>query len=208
MEIISALNWRYAVREFSEQTIESATIDKLAEATRLSASSYGLQPYRLIILRDTATRQQLLQHAYGQTKVRDSSHLFILAIQTQINEAFIDNHFNMVENQRGLQAGALAGFSNHVKEAMLPMSQLELSQWAENQAHIALGNLLTVAAIEQVDACPMAGFNKAGFDHVLGLKHKGLSSSVICALGVRSSSDASAKYVKTRVPQNQFCIRL
>ncbi|MER2491208.1 nitroreductase family protein [Catenovulum sediminis] len=206
MNIIEALNWRYAVRQFSPEKIAPAVIQKLVEATRLSASAYGLQPYRLLVVRNRETRNQLLKHSFGQEKVRDCSHLFVLAINTEINEAFLDQHFNMVEQQRDLPSGALNGFANHVKDVMLSMTQAELKVWAENQAHIALGNLLTVAAIEGVDACPMAGFDKSGFDAVLQLPRLGLTSAVICTLGQRADTDLSADYPKVRVPSAEFCL--
>lgn len=208
MAILEALNWRYAVREFSEHKLADDVIAELVEATRLSPSAYGLQPYKLLVVKSPDVKEKLLPYAMGQTKVHDCSHLFILTVNTTIDAQFIEQHFAHVERERGLEAGALAGFTQHVKDVMLSLSAEQLQQWAENQVHIALGNLLTTAALRKVDACPMAGFERQGFDEVLGLAEKQLRTAVICALGERAKNDASAKQRKVRLPISDFCLEV
>ncbi len=208
MSILEALNWRYAVREFSDRKLSDDVIAALVEATRLSPSAYGLQPYKLLVIKSAEVRAKLLPFAMGQNKVRDCSHLFVLARNTKIDAQFIDQHFAHVENERGLEPGALAGFTQHVKDVMLSLSKEELDHWAEKQVHIALGNLLTAAAVKGVDACPMAGFENQGFDEILGLSALGLSSSVICALGERADTDTSAAEPKVRLPSAEFSLEI
>ncbi|MFC3096165.1 NAD(P)H-dependent oxidoreductase [Alteromonas sediminis] len=208
MAILEALNWRYAVREFSDMKLSDETIAELVEATRLSPSAYGLQPYKLLVVKSPEVKNKLLPYAMGQTKVRDCSHLFILTVNTIIDAQFIEQHFAHVERERCLDAGELAGFTQHVKEVMLSMSVEQLQHWAENQVHIALGNLLTTAALKQVDACPMAGFEKQGFDQVLGLTEQGQKSAVICALGERAVTDTSSSERKVRLPANNFSLEI
>lgn len=208
MNTIDALNWRYAVRQFNNHILSNAQINNLTEATRLTASSYGLQPYRLLVISSKEMREKLLPHAMGQNKVRDCSHLFVLAVKTNIDAEYIDKHFTMAEQQQNLEPGSLEGFANHVKEVMCSMTTEQLANWADNQAHIALGNLLTAAAIAGVDACPMAGFDKAGFNEVLNLTSQQLSVSVICALGNRCDSDSSAEKPKVRIPAAEFVVEI
>ncbi|MEW9799639.1 NAD(P)H-dependent oxidoreductase [Alteromonas sp. CYL-A6] len=208
MNILDALNWRYAVRQFNNDTLSNEQINELTEATRLTASSYGLQPYRLLVISSKEIREKLLPHSMGQNKVRDCSHLFVLAVKTNIDAEYIDKHFTMAEQQQKLEPGALAGFSSHVKEVMCSMTFEQLANWAENQAHIAIGNLLTAAALAGVDACPMAGFDHAGFDEVLNLTEQQLSATVICALGRRCISDKSAEKPKVRIPAAEFVIEI
>ncbi|HEY9030067.1 MAG TPA: NAD(P)H-dependent oxidoreductase [Kangiella sp.] len=208
MSILEALNWRYAVREFSDRKLSDDVIAALVEATRLSPSAYGLQPYKLLVIKSAEVRAKLLPFAMGQNKVRECSHLFVLARNTNIDAQFIEQHFTHVENERGLKPGALAGFTQHVKDVMLSLSTEELAHWAEKQVHIALGNLLTAAAIKGVDACPMAGFENQGFDGILGLSELGLRSSVICALGERADTDASAAERKVRLPSAEFSLEI
>ncbi len=208
MNTIDALNWRYAVRQFNNHILSNAQINNLTEATRLTASSYGLQPYRLLVISSKEVREKLLPHAMGQNKVRDCSHLFLLAVKTNIDAEYIDKHFTMAEQQQNLELGSLEGFAKHVKEVMCSMTTEQLANWADNQAYIALGNLLTAAAIAGVDACPMAGFDKAGFNEVLNLTSQQLSVSVICALGNRCDSDSSAKNPKVRIPASEFVVEI
>ena len=208
MSILEALKWRYAVREFSDKQLPKDVITEIVEATRLSPSAFGLQPYKLLVIKSAEVREKLLQYSMGQTKVRDCSHLIVLTVKTSIDANFIEQHFTNVEQERNLEQGALSGFSQHVKSVMLSMSSEQLQQWAENQVHIALGNLLTTAAINKVDTCPMAGFEKQGFDDVLGLAEVGLRSSVICALGVRASTDASSADRKVRLPVDDFSVEI
>ncbi|MDN4502427.1 NAD(P)H-dependent oxidoreductase [Alteromonadaceae bacterium BrNp21-10] len=206
MNVIKQLQWRYAVREFNDKIIDRKDIEELSEAVRLTASSYGLQPYKLIVIESKKIRSLLVPHAMGQNKVRDSSHLFILACQTQIDDDYIDYIFSSTENIRALDEGTLDGFKDHVKSAFSGMSEDAKTNWAQQQAYIALGNLLTVAALKEIDACPMGGFDSAGFDEVLGLKELSLSSCVICALGYRSGTDTAALAEKFRVDNQQFTI--
>lgn len=208
MSILEALNWRYAVREFSDTQLSDEVIAELVEAMRLSPSAYGLQPYKLLIVKSAELKKELLPYSMGQTKVRDCSHLFVLTVNTTIDANFIEQHFAHVEQERNLEQGALNGFTQHVKDVMLSMSAQQLQQWAENQAHIALGNLLTTAAIQKVDTCPMAGFENQGFDEVLGLAAFGLRSAVICAVGARATTDASSAERKVRLPIKDFSLEI
>ncbi|MCC2605745.1 NAD(P)H-dependent oxidoreductase [Planctobacterium marinum] len=206
MSIIEDLEWRYAVREFSDEVIPQEDIDELVEAVRLTPSSYGLQPYKLLVIKDQSIKSKLLAFSMGQTKARDCSHLFVFASQMNINDEYIDTHFQLTEKIRQLQEGTTNGFKQHVKDAILGMSENDRKHWADQQAFIALGNLLTVAATKRIDACPMGGFEAEGYDKILNLKEKGLRSVVICTLGYRSNADTSALSPKVREPLNSFCI--
>jgi nitroreductase/dihydropteridine reductase len=208
MNILESLNWRYAVREFNDRQIETTTINELIEAVRLTPSSYGLQPYKLIVVSDEKTKEQLLPYSMGQTKVRDCSHLFILATKTSLNDKFIDEYFEKLESKRELKPDSTQGFKSHVKQVILNKSKPEQVSWSEQQAYIALGNLLTVAAAKRIDACPMGGFEPEGYNQVLGLNALGLQATVICALGYRNNEDWSADAVKIRVSQNEFCVKV
>ncbi len=208
MNILDSLSWRYAVRQFSKQKLDSEVVNELVEAVRLTPSSYGLQPYKLIVVSSDKVKEQLLPFAMGQTKVRDCSHLFVLASQTSITESLIDQYFDKLESLRDLSSGSTVGFKSHVKQVMLGKSKLEQANWAEQQAYIALGNLLTVAAANKVDACPMGGFEADGFNKVLGLDTLSLHTSVICALGFRAHNDLSAEAVKVRADLQEFCVRV
>jgi nitroreductase len=199
-----ALNWRYAVRAFSGATLTDAQIQPLLEALSLSPSSYGLQPYRALLLKDRALRQQLVPHAMGQEKVADCSHLLVLAAQTCIGDHTVDQyaqHANRVREEPIPQ-----GMLDHMKTALAGMSTAEQQQWAHQQACVALGNLLTSAALLGVDACPIGGINPKGIDQVLGLADLGLTTTVLIALGVRDHGDALAQQPKVRLGVDELVV--
>lgn len=208
MNILNQLNWRYAVRRFNETKISGHQIEELAEATRLTASSYGLQPYKLLVIESDEVRDALLAYSMGQIKVKESSHLFVLACNSSIDDNFIDHYFARMASERSIHESSLMDFKQHVKDAILGMTVEQRDHWADQQAYIALGNLLTVAALKEIDACPMGGFDNKGFDQVLGLKELGLRSCVICTLGYRSVDDESANDKKVRQVQEQFLIQV
>lgn len=208
MNLFESLNWRYAVREFSDERIDDEKVTELLNLTRLSATSYGLQPYRLIVINDTDLRQSLLKYSMGQEKVVKSSHLVVIAVRAKIDDLMIERYLEDVARKRGIRPEELEGFGNHVKAVFAGMSVDEKRIWAHQQAYIALGTLLTVASIMKIDSCPMGGFEAAGYDQVLGLDRFGLESSVICALGSRHPEDSSARLPKVRYDYNEMVINL
>jgi nitroreductase len=198
MNIIDALNWRYAVRRFAPQPVDNDRLRQLLDATRLSATSYGLQPYRMIQVEDMGVRRKLLAHSCAQDKVVDCSHLLVFAAQTHIGDALVDDYIHSVAEVRGIPVDELTGLADHMKGVFRDMNGAEKKAWAHQQVHIALGTLLTAAAMLGIDTCPMGGIEPAGYNRVLGLADRGLETSVICALGVRHPDDGNAHLPKVR----------
>lgn len=208
MNMIDALNWRYAVRIFSDERISEHRIHELLTATRLSATSYGLQPYRLIMVNNRETREKLLPHSYDQKKVVQCSHLVVFAAQKSIGDAMVDNYIRSVSTARGVPESSLQGLADHMKEVFAGMDSRQKREWAHQQAHIALGTLLTAAAAMKIDTCPMGGIEPAGYDRVLNLEALGLETSVICALGIRHPEDANADLKKVRYDASEMVLTL
>ncbi len=206
MNIIEALNWRYAVRQFSSARLDEKRVQQLLTATRLSATSYGLQPYRIISVNDPGVRKKLLDYSMGQDKVVNCSHLLVIAAQTEIDDQMIDEYMQAVADTRDMPVKNLQGITHHIKEVFAGKSQTEKQQWAHQQAYIALGTLLTSAAMMEIDTCPMGGFDADGFNRVLELDQLGLEAVVICALGERHPDDASAQLPKVRYDYDKMII--
>ena len=207
MHILQALNWRYAVRQFSDQVLTEQQVDALLEATRLSASSYGLQPYRILVIKSKALRRQLLDYSQGQDKVLHSSHLLIIAAKISADNQFIQQHVQRVALARGVQSRDLADMSAFLQRSFVDISQQQFAQFSQQQAYIALGNLLTSAAAMQIDTCAITGMDIGGFDQLLGLAEKGLSTTVICPIGIRHRDDLRANATKTRLGFSEMVIR-
>lgn len=201
-QLLEALKWRYATKAFDPaRRIPAATWSALEEALVLSASSFGLQPYQFLVIQDPAVRARLLPHAWNQRQVVDASHFVVFAARTTLTEAEIDRFLDRVLAVRGGSRETLAGYRRMMTGHLLgETAAVEIPQWATLQAYIALGNLLTSAALLGVDTCPIEGFLPAEFDRVLGLSAEGYFPAVCCALGYRGAGDKYATTPKVRLP--------
>lgn len=210
-QIIDALNWRYATKAFdTTKKLTDEQVSALLEAIRLSASSFGLQPYKIILIKNPELREQIKTNAWGQSQVTDASHLIVLAAVTNLGDAFVDNFINVVSTTRGVEVANLEGYSQMMKGAIKGKSDQGGAQvvkdWASKQAYIALGTLLTTCAVEKIDACPMEGFDNKKVDEILGLSELNLESVLLCPVGFRSESDESANYKKVRFAKADMVI--
>lgn len=208
MELLNDLNWRYAVNQFSNKKIPSAQLKELLNATRLSASSYGLQPYKILIVESDAIRQQLIPFSYGQDKVAYSSHLIVFAVLNKINDDVVERYIDKCVQIAGKTHEELSRFSGHMKSALANKTNAQKQEWAHQQAYIALGNFLTCAAVMKIDSCPMTGFDNQGLDNILGLSEYGLTSSIICPVGYRHKEDQQANSPKIRYDYDEIIMEL
>jgi len=198
MDIIKALEWRYAVNEFNTQRLNENQVSAILDAARKSASSYGLQPYKLLLVESHSLRERLVLHSFGQDKVRHSSHLIVIAAQASIGDATVDRYISQYLKIREVDYADIAGYAEHMKEALAKKTNQQKREWAHQQAYLALGTLLAAAACLKIDSCPMTGFDAAAYDEILGLKDLGLETTAIVALGYRSENDISATLPKVR----------
>ena len=208
MNFIDSLNWRYAAkRMITDKIVPQEKIDNIVEAIRLSATSYGLQPFNLIVVKDKEMLQQIQPLAYNQPQIGEASALIVFATWDKITQEKIDNFFNLISSERGVPAEALAGYKAMVEGSMLPMDEVTASAWMARQAYIGLGTGLAAAAIEEVDTCPMEGFSTTALDEYLGLPAKGLKSVVVMAVGYRDEeNDPTAKMKKVRLSTGDFVV--
>ncbi len=199
-ELINALNWRYSTKAFDPtRKIPAETWTAIEDSLVLSASSFGLQPYQFIIVKDPAIRAKLVPHAWGQKQIVDASHLVVFASRTSVTEAEIDELVQLTSSTRNVPAEALAGYRGMMTGILLADSFKAFApHWTARQAYIALGSLLTHAALLGIDACPMEGFVPAEFDKILGLTEQGLTAAVACPLGYRAADDKYAGLAKVR----------
>ncbi len=206
MNVIKSLNWRYAVKQFSTEILKENEVRELLTATRLSASAYGLQPYRLLVVKSTDIRKQLVAHSMGQDKVLKSSHLIVFATQTNIGDETVNAYIEKVAKVRDISIKNLQETADQIKDAFAVKTNQQKDEWARNQTYLALGNFLTCAAIMEIDACPMEGFYAKGYDSVLGLAEKGLTTSVVCPIGKRFEYDLYASMTKVRFDEDEMVL--
>jgi nitroreductase len=204
-DLLTQLHWRYAVKEFDPaRTLTDEQWDTLQQALELSPSSYGLEPWKFLHIKSPAVRTRLKAAAYSQSKVVDASHFLVLAIVKDFGKPGVDAYFRRAAEVRKVPEASLDGYKAMIlKDLVNGPRQAIINEWSARQLYIALGTLLTSAAVLGIDACPMEGFDIAQFDEILGLPAKGLSARVCCALGFRSSKDAYAAAPKVRFPRAQ-----
>ena len=199
MSIVEALEWRYATKKFdSDKTLPQDKLEVLKKAFNLTATSFGLQPVKLLIVSDPEIKNTLLEHSYGQRQVADASHLLVFAVETDLDKAYINDYFNRVKDIRQTPDEILKPFREYLENSVSSMEIREKEEWIIRQAYLAMGNLLTVSAVEKIDACPMEGFIKEKYDEVLQLESKGLKAVLAMPVGYRAEDDMFAGFKKVR----------
>lgn len=201
-QLLEQLNWRYAVKKFdATKKISSADWKTLEQALLLTPSSYGLQPWKFLIVQTPELRKKLTPLSWGQTQVEDCSHFVVMTHAKKMTEAYVQKYTSQTEALRGMPAGALNGYRDMMVNDVVkgPRSQ-NASVWSAKQAYIAMGNLMTCAAVLGIDTCPMEGLDPAGYDKVLGLEGSEYQTVMAVACGYRSPEDAYSKLKKSRFP--------
>jgi nitroreductase len=209
-ELLESLHHRYATKQFdASRKIPSEEWSAIEDALVLTPSGGGLQPWKFIVITDAELRLKLTPASYGQAQINDASHLVVFAAARDFSEADINAHLKRTAEVRGISVEVLTPLREMLVGGIIKrMDEAERKAWARNQAYIALGNLLTTAAVLGIDACPMEGFDRAQYDDILGLKAKGLASAVIATLGYRLPTDKYADAPKVRFPKDQVIISI
>ena len=202
-------NWRYATKKYdAAKKISDADLNTIKEAVRLTASSYGLQPFSVVIVENPELREQLKAVAWGQTQITDASHLFVFANNVALDANSVDKYMENISETRSIPVEALDGLSGMIKGQIASLSDEAKNNWTSKQTYIALGNLLAAAAELKIDATPMEGFNPAAFNEILGFDKLGLNASVIATVGYRHDEDETQHYKKVRKSQEELFITL
>jgi nitroreductase len=205
-KIKAAFAWRAAVKVFDgAKKVSEADIATIQDAARMSPAAYGLQPYRIIDVRDPALRAKVREGAYGQAQVTDASHLFVVAVRTDIDAAFIEEFIALTAKTRGLDIATLGGFRDMMVGDITSRTPEGRFAWAGRQAYIGLGAMIETAALMDIDTAPMEGFNPAAVNEALGLDAQKLNAVGLLAVGYRGD-DAWSKMPKVRIGKEDFII--
>jgi nitroreductase len=200
--LLQQLHWRYATKKFDPNKKISPEIwESLEQSLVLAPSSFGLQPWKFIVVSDREIRQKLVEHSWKQTQVVDASHLVVLAIKKDLNAEDVDRYLKSMSEIRQVPLDGLQGLSNVIKGFLeKPPYPIDLNDWSSRQVYLALGQFMTSAAMLGIDTCPMEGFNPAGYDEILGLPAQGYAAVVVCPAGYRAEDDKYAVMPKVRFP--------
>lgn len=199
MNIIDSLKWRYAVKKFdTNKNLSEIQIETLKEAFNLTATSYGLQPLKLVIIKNKKIQEKLVPFSWNQQQILQASHLLVICIKDNYTTKEVENYFNLVQKIRNTPDEVINPFKKFLTAEIAKKTQEELYVSNKNQAYIALGNLLTVCASQEIDSCPMEGFTPDKYDEILDLTKNNLKSVLVLPVGFRASDDYMKDLTKVR----------
>ena len=200
--LLRQLKWRYAVKKFDpSRKIPADLWGALEEALVLSPSSFGLQPWKFFVVENPALRQKLQPVAWNQSQITDAAKLVVFAVKKNLSAADVRRFVEHTAAVRGVPADSLAGYQKIMEGSLAARTPEAIEGWAARQVYIALGNVMTAAAVLGVDVCPMEGFDPAKFDEILELPQKGYAAVVAATAGHRAADDQYAQAPKVRFPK-------
>jgi nitroreductase len=206
-ELVRQLQWRYAVKAFDpSKTISESTWTALEQSMVLAPSSFGLQPWRFIVITDPTLKSQLPSISWGQSQPKDCSHMVLFAARRSLDADYVDRFLESVIDVRGGEKEKLKGYRSVMLSSISSQSE-RLLEWNTYQVYIALGQLMTAAAMLGIDTCPMEGIEKDAYDKLLGLDESDYTTIVGCAVGYRHPADKYASAKKVRFPSDQMVQR-
>lgn len=210
LELVQSLKWRYAVKKFdSKRKIPDETWRALEESLILTPSSYGMQPWKFLVITDQVLREKLVPHSWNQRQVADCSHLLVFLSESRVSASDVDALIARIAEIRGSTPAQLAAYRKMILSDIVEGPRAQYSgEWAARQVYIALGQLMLAAALLSIDTCPMEGFVPAKYDELLGLEGTGWTTTVLCPCGYRDVDDHYAKLPKVRFDSQRLIQRL
>lgn len=208
--LVEGVNWRYATKVFDpSRTIDAETWAALEHVLVSAPSSFGLQPWKFIVITDQAVKESLVPLSWGQRQVADASHVVVLAAKHPVTAVDVRRHLERAAEVQGTPIEQLAGLEKIITGFVeQPPYELDMRAWATRQVYLALGGFMMAAALLGVDTCPMEGIDPAGFDAALGLEGTGYFTAVACPAGYRAESDHTARRRKVRFPREEILVKI
>ncbi|MBY0360185.1 MAG: NAD(P)H-dependent oxidoreductase [Candidatus Obscuribacterales bacterium] len=207
--VVDSLKWRYATKKFDcKRKIDDATWNQIEEALILTPSSFGLQPWKFIVITDQSVKDQLPPLSWNQNQPADCSHYVVLCRLENMTVDHVKAFVEHTAKTRSIPVDSLAAYGKMMTDFISAKSEAELNDWMARQCYIALGNLMTAASMYGVDNCPMEGIDQAAYDKLLRLPEKGCRSLMSCALGYRAADDKYANAAKVRFAKADTLIHI
>ncbi len=209
-QLVKQLQWRYAVKKFDPaRKIPAAQWQALESALLLSPSSFGLQPWRFIVVNDPSVRAQLRAASWNQTQIVDASHLVVFAIKKDLNAADVEHFVQRIAQVRGVSAESLSQYKQMMLDFVAQASKgFDINAWSGRQLYLAVGVFLASAAVLGIDACPMEGLEPDAYDKILGLDKQGYHTLTVATAGYRDADDKYAAIPKVRYASEEVLIHV
>jgi len=209
MNVIESLKWRASVRKYdTAKKVNEQDLETLLEAGNLTATSMGLQPFKIVVVSNDELKKQLVPMSYNQQQVGEASHVLVFAIETNINQNTIDAYIERAIELRKTTISDLQGYKDSMSNYISMMDEDTRATWATKQAYIALGTVMTVAAELKIDSCAMEGFEPLQYQELLNLESKKLMPVVVLPIGYRSEEEFMANLPKVRKTRENFIVEV
>ena len=201
MKLLEYLKWRYATKKFDHNIeVSPEEIDVIKQSIQLAATSYGLQLFKVIDVKNKSIREKLLPASWNQKQVIEASHLFVFCNYIDVEDINIDAYMKLKAEIQSLKIEDLKGYAGFIKDTLSAISQEKKQVWMAKQTYIALANAMTACAALKIDSTPMEGFSPKSYSDILNLESKGLQASLVLAIGYRSEEDKTQYSKKVRKP--------
>ncbi|MDR6405398.1 MULTISPECIES: NAD(P)H-dependent oxidoreductase [Chryseobacterium] len=204
MNYLEALSKRYSVKKFNNEIIPQEKLFNILESGKLSASSLGLQPYKIVVVESEEMKKKLIPAFYNPSQISTCSHLIVIISKKTVEEGYINGYFRHISDVRETPMENLELFRNSINQHINQKTQDEIFNWAEKQSYIVLANLMYAAAIEGIDSCPMEGFRQDLMEEILDINPEAEKVTVTLALGYRSEEDYFQHMKKVRKPNEKL----
>lgn len=205
-EVMQALNWRYATKKYdSTKKLSPDQWDLLKKSLQLAPSSYGLQPWKFLIVQNQKIRQALREVSWNQSVIEECSHLVVFTTLKEMSAEHIKKHIDNTARKRQVDPTTLDGYKTFMEQKLLQEKPLSTHQeWTRRQAYIAMGFLLETAALIQVDATPIEGLSPEKYDEILNLSSSKYATVAAITLGFRSVNDTYQSVTKSRFDETDI----
>ncbi|OHD80876.1 MAG: hypothetical protein A3D90_08620 [Sulfuricurvum sp. RIFCSPHIGHO2_02_FULL_43_9] len=193
-EFLNAMAFRHACKVFdAEKQIPAEQFESMLEVVRSSPSSFGMEPWRVIVVRNPNLRKALKSACWNQNQITECSELVVFTTDNDTVRSGTPYVRKMFE-RRGLSPEAVDTYMEVYKNYLEPIEEDEvlLENWTAKQCYIAMANMMTYAATLEIDSCPIEGFEKEEVEAILDLEY-GHSVAVICAFGYRVKAQSEQK---------------
>ena len=206
---IDNATWRYATKKFdTTKKVSDQDLETLKKAISLTATSYGLEPYKVFIIENQEIKNQLVEASWGQQIVADASHLIVFANILDFGSTQMNAYFDNLTATRNIPMDAVQGYSDFMQSSINALPLEVRNTWTSKQTYLALGNLLNAAAELKIDATPMEGIVPAKYNEILGLDALGLNAVLACPIGYRHADDATQHYAKVRKAEQDLFVTI
>ena len=179
MEFEKIVHERYAVKKFDGKTVPKDKINKLFEIIRFAASSYNIQPWKIVIVTDNATREKLQKASWNQAQITTCSHLLVFCADKNIKGCI--DRLEKLMLKDGSNPDHIKQYVGMMRDFDKGMDDAKKLSWAQRQVYIALCNAINGAKSLGFDSCPMEGFDPKAYSEILKLPEN-LASSVLCPI--------------------------